>query len=158
MKTIKLTHGKFALVDENDYEKLSIYKWYYGTDGYAVRKPYDRVTGTNPHIFRMHRVILDAKRGQLIDHKNGNRLDNRKENLRFCTYIENGRNSKGRNSTSGFKGISWDKVNNKWKVQINPGKNINLGRFTSLDMAIRVYNENAIKYYGDFAYLNQTND
>ena len=85
MKEIPLTRGKFALVDDEDYEWLSQWKWYCSTTGYAVR-------GCKNRILYMHREIAKTKPGMLTDHINRNKLDNRKENLRFCSHRENMKN------------------------------------------------------------------
>lgn len=118
MKTILLSQGKFAIVDDEDYEKLSKYKWCANNRHgcwYAVRT-------SNKKIIRMHRQILGLKKGDGMktDHVNHNGLDNRRCNLRICTLAENNhnrqRNKKWRSSK--FKGVSWDKKMEKWRTQI----------------------------------------
>ena len=92
---------------------------------------------------------------KIIDHINGNKLDNRKANLRICTYSENTINVK-RNLQNKFRGVSFDKLREKWKARISVnGKRIQLGRFdTKIQAAIR-YNSFAIKFHGSFANLNE---
>src|SRR5215216_4921692 len=87
----------FALVDKKDYEKVSSYKWYlHNKRDYAVTFKYipdkSKRLGYTTKAILMHRLLLSVKRGQDIDHINGNGLDNRKENLRVCTRAENIRN------------------------------------------------------------------
>ena len=89
----------------------------------------------------MHRVILKAPKGSLCDHINGNGLDNRRKNLRFCTKSENAINSKIRiDNKTGYRGISWDKDRSKWSVRsrVN-GKYIFLGRFLNKENAQKKY-------------------
>lgn len=97
VRRIKLTQRKFALIDDVDYEKVSQLNWCYTAKsdelGYAK--------GTGDIL--MHRLIMDAKRGQEIDHINGNPLDNRRENLRFCNHSQNGGN-RACNESSSWKG------------------------------------------------------
>lgn len=94
----------------------------------------------------------------IIDHKNGNTLDNRRENLRICTYSENNRNRKqiSSNNKSGYKGVSWDKQKNKWRTCLNINKKQkHIGFFNDIIEAAKAYNEAAIKYFGEFAKLNK---
>lgn len=82
MKEIILSNGKIAIVDNEDFKRLNKYKWSF-VQGYAFRNTHrNRKNGT----VRMHREILKAPMGTDVDHKNGNRLDNRKENIRVCTH------------------------------------------------------------------------
>lgn len=86
---------EYVLVDLEDYEKLNVYKWY-KRRGYAItvyhKKGCSRKDKHRNINLSMHRLILDAKEGDIVDHINCNRLDNRKKNLRFCTYSENNLN------------------------------------------------------------------
>lgn len=87
MREIKLTQGKFALVDDEDYEKVNRHKWYYHKEGYARRNS-SRHDGKQKVLF-MHNLIIDVPEGLYPDHRNGNGLDNRKENLRISTNAQN---------------------------------------------------------------------
>lgn len=151
MKKIPLTQGKYALVDDKDFEELSKFKWYFNS-GYVVRSGYKN--GKRFRL-RMHRVILKAKIGEVCDHINGNALDNRCTNLRICLQSENMRNrKKNGNNTSGVKGIYWDKESNSWRAQIQVnGKKISIGRFSNLKNARVAYREVARKVHGNFARL-----
>lgn len=90
------------------------------------------------------------------DHINGDRLDNRKENLRICTRVQNFQNMKMHiDNTSGFKGVSWDSEREKWISQIFTGGHTKfLGRFEDSEKAARVYDDAARKYFGEFARTN----
>lgn len=106
---------------------------------------------------RLHRLIMNAQSGQYVDHINGNKLDDRKSNLRICTNAENmwNRNAQ-RNNTSGYKGVYRNKPTNNWKsIIIVNQKSIHLGYFDDITDAAKAYNEAAIKYHGEFASLNE---
>ena len=140
----------FALVDDEDYLKVSKYRWSVSLPcGYAER----RIKGK---LERMHRFIMNVPKGFMIDHVNMNGLDNRRKNLRICTKAENMRNrNKTRLNKSGYKGVYLD-FNNKWKAQLKKGKKVfNLGRFNTKEEAAMAYNTGAIKYFGPFANLNK---
>ena len=155
MKKIKLTQGKFAIVDNEDYEWLNQWKWCYNSDGYTARGQWDPVTKKIITIL-MHRLIMNAKKGEEVDHANHNTLDNRKCNLRICTKFQNMQNSKlQKNRSSKYKGVCWHKDNKKWKAYITyEGKRIHLGYYDIEEEAARVYDKKAIELFGKFAYLN----
>lgn len=153
MKKIPLTQGKYALVDDEDFEYLSQWRWYW-LNGYAT-KASARIGGKQKRIY-MHRIILKAKEKDMCDHKNANRCDNRKENLRLCNALQNSWNTKiAKNNTSGYKGVFWRKERDKWKVCLTANKqNIYIGSFVDKKEAAKAYNKAAIKYFGEFALLN----
>lgn len=148
MKIIELTQGKITFVDDEDFEWLSQWKWYYN-QGYAVRK-------TSPKIL-MHREIVNAPDGKQVDHINRNGLDNRKNNLRICTLQENRRNKKlYKNNKSGHRGVWFFKHKTcnyqKWMAYItHKGKRIFLGHFDNKEDAIKVRLKAEKKYFGEFA-------
>ena|SRR3990167_8491390 len=151
MKLIPLTQGKFTKVDDDDFEKLKKYKWHYHKKGYAERK------SNNKHI-KMHRQILglthgDKKQG---DHRDRQKLNNQKNNLRICTNLENSANRNSRkNSTSEYLGVCFCKKENKWKAQICKNyKIIRIGAFKTEIEAALAYNKKAIEIHGEFANLN----
>lgn len=159
MKVISLTKNKFTFIDDEDFERVNKYKWHTNEKAkgifYASRKPY--INGKYETV-ALHRFITDCPKGMEIDHIDGNGLNNQKKNLRICTHTENCRNIKVRKtSKSGYKGISWDKENLKWRANIQyEGKYLNLGRFDKIEEAIEKYNNTAEKLFGSFAKLNQT--
>lgn len=159
MKKIPLSQGKFAIVDDEDYDRLiAMGKWSYQR-GYAVRTYREK---TNQGVFikkntSMHRVLLNANEGDIIDHINGDRFDNRKSNLRICSNAQNIRNSGLRkNNLSGFKGVYFHKRTGKWYSQIRTDKKrLFLGSFETDIQAAIAYNAAALIHHGQFAKLNQ---
>lgn len=156
MKEIPLSQGKFALVDDEDYEWLSSWHWYTfkgNTTLYAARK--ERDGSTYKTVF-MHRVVLNAPKAMEVDHINSNGLDNRRENLRNCTRSQNLMNTRIRSdNTSGYKGVTFDKQTGRFsaKIQINK-KCINIGRFDTAEEAAREYDKFAVKYFKAYARTN----
>lgn len=157
MKKIPLTQGKFAIVDDIDYAFLVKWKWYF--DDYAIRKS-RKSDGLSKRItIYMHRVVLSRKLGHFdfedTDHKNQNRLDNRRCNLRPASRSQNSANRKLQQGSSKFKGVQWHKRGKKWQVRIKfEGKTKHLGLFTDEIEAAQAYNKAAKKLFGEFAYLN----
>lgn len=153
VKEITLTKCKISLVDDADYEKISIWKWHY-SNGYAMRR--ETIAQGQSKIVLMHRVILGLDSDR-IDHQNRNTLDNRRINLRPATAKENAYNACNHSdSKSGYKGVHWRKDNKKWKARIHyDGRQIHLGTFIDPKEAAKAYNAAAIKFYGQFAYLNE---
>jgi len=155
MKEIPLTKGMVAIVDDEDYERLSLYKWYANQDGYAERSAY-LTGGSRKHVFMHHCVLGSPKDGMQVDHINRDPRDNRKENLRFCTSVQNHGNSRvQRNNTSGRKGVSWFKNGRKWRAYIVSSKRqIHLGYYDSLEQASQAYDEAAKNMFGEYAAPN----
>lgn len=155
-KEIPLTQGKVALVDDEDHEWLSQWRWQYNKRaGYAQRSEmYRDGTGTS---FSMHAVIMNTPKGMHTDHIDGNRLNNQRSNLRVCTCAQNLHNSKKTNKSchSQYKGVTWRIQDNKWWARITFNcKSISIGLFkTELDAA-RAYDRAAREYFGEFARLN----
>lgn len=154
-KQIPLTNGEFAVVDDEDYLFYSKWSWKKHRGGYAVR-----TKGKNG-IYYMHRSITNAKDGYQVDHINGNKLDNRKCNLRVVTRSQNALNvGVKRNNKSGHKGVYWDKARGKWSVQLTfEGKTYCLGRFIDKDKAIKAYRKKFSelvpeKVFKDGAWMN----
>lgn len=151
MKKIPLTKGRFTVVDDDVFAILNQYTWQCSFHGYATRLDYE----TQKHI-KMHRQIMNPPSGMMVDHINGDKLDNRRSNLRVCTAAENSRNQRVHsNNTSGFKGVHWDGSHKKWRALIKfEGKKFYAGRFSDVIDAARAYDAKARELFGQFARLN----
>lgn len=154
---VELNGGHVALVDAADLERVAAHTWYALVTPrtvYAVRTP------ANGRRIRMHRELLDAPDGVDVDHKNGDGLDNRSENLRLTTRAGNARNAAKRRSTtreltSRFKGVFWDKSRRRWVATIrHDGRTVRLGRFLDEESAARAYDAAALRHFGRFARTN----
>ena len=159
MKKIPLTKGKFALVDDDDFKKLSKYSWRYHRGGrceYARRVPLVNDSPDVANYFSMHRQILKAKCGTRIDHINGNGLDNRRSNLRYCNHSENICNRRlNINNKSGFKGVFFDKRIKKWTVSISKNRVLyRVGAYNTAHDAMIAYDAAAAVLHGKFARTN----
>jgi hypothetical protein len=158
-RRIPLTKGQIAIVDPDDYERLSKYKWSaseHGKTWYAVRREYLKETRTKLTIY-MHREVIEIPQGMVVDHINRNGVDNRKRNLRAATYSQNNFNKGKRNvkCRSKYTGVSWQKPLEKWRASITfSGKWMHLGYFEQEVEAAKAYDEAARKYHGTFAALN----
>lgn len=149
MKTIPLTKGKFAMVDDWNYDWLMQRHWHLAANRYAARRDGKKIT-------YMHRLILNVPDGIDVDHINHNELDNREENLRMATTGENCRNQRlQKRSKTGFKGVDWVGGYYGWRARIKLFKKQRLvGRFQSKEEAARAYDEAAIRLHGEFALTN----
>lgn len=163
MKLLNLNKGYQTMVDDEDYENLSKNKWYaavYKT-GYVYAVRGVRPTGKHMKQIRMHRQILGVTDPEtVVDHKDGNTLNNQRSNLRICSYVENCRNRrkdrrKGIPCSSQYKGVSLVKSLGRYMASIKTSERwVNLGYFNNeIDAAI-VYNEAAKIHHGEFARLN----
>ncbi len=158
MKKIPLTQGKYAVIDDEDYDWLAKWKWHahqYCGRWYALRTVY--LGGGRKHrenrIIRMHREILNTPQGMETDHANGNGLDNRRSNLRICTRSQNAANRKV--NKSGYKGVHLHKQTGKWHPRIKVNyESISLGLFENQKDAARAYDKAARHYFGQFARTN----
>ena len=156
-KRIKLTFGKYAIVDADDYGWLGQYNWC------TVKKSqtwYAYTFTIDGKRLSMHRLVTNAPKRMLVDHINHNGLDNRKPNLRLCTHQQNQRNKRPqRGGSSKYKGVSWCKSRMKFRAMIwNNGKSIYLGSFESEIDAAKAYDKKAKELFGEFAYLNFPED
>lgn len=153
MKTINLTKGLVAKVSEEDFDYLNQWKWHF--DGrYPARTAWDSMIKAERKVY-MHRVIMEA---QFVDHINGDKLDNRRENLRAVTKSQNNMNQsqQKKQKHSKYKGVSWDKSRNKWMAYCKKDGKMNyLGRFTDENEAALAYNNKASELFGEFAKLNE---
>jgi hypothetical protein len=156
---VYLTHGKFALVDADDIEKISAHKWYVTQKGdiasnsvYALRTDY---SSGKPIQVLMHHVILPPPEDMFIDHINRNGLDNRRANLRIATQTENARNAKRRkNNRTGYIGVKPYRRGG-FEVAIRDGKkDVYLGLFADAVEGAIFRDVAALELHGEFAALN----
>lgn len=152
-KEIKLTSGLVAVVDDSDWPVVNSYTWQLQkapTTFYAITY----VVGNIPRS--MHRMIVKARSGQLVDHRDGNGLNNTRNNLRVATRKQNGANRRlGTNNQSGYKGVYWLRKRGKWVAQINvDSKSYYLGVFDDPWEAAQTYNLAASEVWGEYALLN----
>lgn len=155
MKHIPLTQNKVAIVDDNDYETISQYKWYCVGGRYAARDI--RINKKRVCIY-MHRYILGNNKKFDVDHINHDGLDNRKENLRLCTTSENMGNQRIqiKSKYSKYKGVTFDINRKKWQSKIMKNKKtIHLGRFDCEEDAADAYNKKALELFGEYAFINK---
>lgn len=155
MKVIELTKGQVAIVDDEDFERIAQWRWHVSKKGYVTRSVafYDGDKRRNRTIY-MALEILPAKPGHTVDHRNGNKLDNRRLNLRHATSGQQAYNRKiRRESSTGFKGVS--KNGHGFIARIKAGKaRKNLGTFPTALAAYAAYQTAAIELHGEFARLN----
>ncbi len=157
MKEIKLSQGKVALVDDEDFERVNEKAWHASKSRGLFYARSSTYVDKKCRCIHLHRYILNCENIEIeIDHIDGNGLNCQKKNLRECTHSQNMMNKKPyKNGTSLYKGVHFQKSNNKYvaTIRIN-GKQKHLGYYTKeIDAAIE-YDKNAIKYYGEFARLN----
>lgn len=150
MKRIKLNHGKYALVDNEDFDFINQWTWRVNNCGYANRTQYLGGGKKNQKQvgIQMHALINKTPKGFHTDHINHNKLDNRKKNLRTATSSENGINRKGlqTNNKSGHTGIYW--YANAWCVEIKKNlKKIHIGRFKGIREAIKARKKAELIYH-----------
>lgn len=160
MRTIGLTQGKKALVDDEDYDYLNQWKWYYRSDrrgGYASRNQNssEYIKYSQRKTINMVWAIISRPKGLEVDHINGDKLDNRKINLRLVTRSQNLTNQQVyRRNNFGYKGIV--KYGDRWLARIRvKNKLINLGVYKELKIAALAYNIGSIGYHGEFGSRNK---
>jgi len=162
MKTITLTQGKVALVDDEDYDFLMQWKWFAHFRAkrhwYACRNS-TVSEGLPRRTIQMHVVIKGEVEGKVTDHRNGETLDNQRHNLREASYSDNASNTaKRKNSSSQYLGVQlWtDHRINKtyWVAVIRKGKVLVRKYFNNEDNAATAYNILALKHHGEFAKQN----
>ena len=154
MKKIKLNKGRFALVDDKNFDYLNQWRWHvkfsYNIE-YAVRIEYTRMgyyNYKNKQIY-MHRVVNNTPVNLQTDHINHNGLDNRRINLRTVTNQQNAFNANlNKANTSGTKGVSWSEERKKWCSYIHiDNKALPLGRFINIEDAIYARKKAELKYH-----------
>jgi hypothetical protein len=160
MRTIPLhgakAAGRSALIDDRDFDLVSPYRWNVAerirangsTETYAVTK-------TQGRTIKMHRLITGFQ-WRIVDHRNGNGLDNQRNNLRDGATGNQHNRKPTTGGTSRYKGVYWYKAKAKWRAQIyHKSRLILLGYFTDEDEAALAYNTKAVELFGEYARLNQ---
>lgn len=153
MKEITLTQGRVALVDDEDFDWVSAWKWH-------ARKSFGgfyaaRTTSKGGKVF-LHRAILKAPTGMYVDHINGDSLDNRRANLRLVTHQQNMMNRVlSSSNTSRFKGVYWQNRGGRWIAKIKYNQKIrHIGTFLTEEDAARAYDTVARELFGDYGRFN----
>jgi len=143
------------LIDKDDYDKALRYNWYVGDRGYVV-STVKKSKGKGK--WKLHRILMDCLEDdvtdKVVDHINGNKLNNTKYNLRLCTQVQNNRNMRlSKNNTSGVSGV-YLLQSGKWSARISyNGKKFSLGSFSTFEEAVIVRKEAENKYFGEFRYV-----
>lgn len=153
MITIPLSQGKMAFIDEVDYESICAYKWF----AYKNKNTWYAARNQGDTMISMHRAILNVtQRNIIVDHKDGNGLNNMRINLRICTTGQNLCNRlPHKNKKSKYLGVFWDAERNKWRCAIREKGHLHfVGRFDVESEAATAYNVKAIELHGEFARLN----
>lgn len=158
-RLVQLTHGQWAVVDDDVYPAVAQWKWQ------AIRGPLGCWYARRAHYhddgrieYRlMHREILGLIDGPMVDHRDGNCLNNRRSNLRACSHLQNSRNTKlNQRNKSGFKGVSWSTAAGKWRASLCINKRqTHLGVFECAEDAARAYDAAAAREFGEFARTNR---
>jgi hypothetical protein len=153
MREIQLSQGQVALVDDADFDRINRVRWHAQRtpEGvfYAIAAGADPQTGKRTTVY-MHRMVMRAPKGSAVDHRDGNRLNNQRDNLRFCNPLENvGNSKKQRISRMPYKGILRSK--NKWRARIG---HVHLGMFCTPEEAAAAYDKAALERFGEFACVN----
>ena len=154
MTRVPLHRGGIAIVDDDDAARVNEFQWRLhidkGTNSYAFARNTVKAGYSN-----LHRFILKAERGQIVDHIDGNGLNCTRENMRICDAKGNRRNSRPIGGSSKFKGVSWDKQRERWRAIIYcDGVMYRLGRFRNEIDAALAYDDAASRLFGEFAWLN----
>ena len=160
MREIDITQGYKAQVDDEDFERVSAFKWQANVrrrkDGTIQRVYVYRTCRTEgKHTQKLHRFILGISDFKVkVDHKDGNPLNCQKHNLRQATVAENTRNQRLHNST-GYKGVAWNITSQKWQAKLTlQHKPVHLGLFTKIEDSARAYDAAAVRLFGEFACTN----
>jgi hypothetical protein len=156
-KELILSKGKVALVDDDLYPALSFFKWHYSESrpekpGYAVHRV--KVSGHWLNL-KLHRFIMSAGERDIVDHIDGDTLNNQRANLRIVNHSLNSQNSIKQVGSSGYRGVSWSGRKKVWEVCIQKDdQRIFIGQFSNVDDAARAYDKKALELFGCDAMTN----
>jgi hypothetical protein len=147
----------YTLIDNVDWPLVKRYRWRVEYIRSCFRAfTYIRVSGKTKTLY-LHRLLMNPPKELVVDHINGDSLDNRRKNLRVCTTQQNSMNQgkKNKNTSSKYKGVCWIKRDKRWMAAIRAeNRKINLGYYKDELEAVKAYNKAAKKYFGEFARLN----
>lgn len=168
---IALSQNQSTLVDDADLERVAQHRWHLKVQRKNPGKYYAQTTvsvGGKKTSIQLHRFLVNAPDGVFVDHRDGNPLNNRRDNLRLCTNRQNQENvvhSKNQ-KRGGYKGVNWNRNAQKWEAGIAAGerrsdgkrRRLYLGLFVDPKDAARAYDAAALKHFGEFAALNFPTD
>jgi len=152
-KAIPLRNGVSTSLDDEDYDRAQAFRWHKTANGYVAGTVIEQ--GARKRVY-LHRWLLDAQPGQLVDHLDGNPLNNRRANLRLATRSQNQANRRrNRTSRSRYKGVTWHQGQQRWmaRLQVN-GRRITIGYYADPLQAAYEYDAFARTYFGEYARLN----
>lgn len=157
MPEIALTQGKVAVVDHADIALVSLFRWYALADRRDGRVRWYAHTKVFQSTVMMHRLVTGAPRGVVVDHRDGDGLNNTRSNLRRCTTAQNNRNrGAAAANSSGYKGVFRRSSTGRWQAQISvDNRSVYLGLFSTAEEAAAAYNDAARRFHGEFALLNE---
>jgi hypothetical protein len=156
MAELTISDGSKVLVDDQDLPLVAGYTWGIAGKGYVSTLL--KIDGRKRRIY-IHRLIMGAQKGQQVDHRHHNKLDNRRSELRLSTGAQNLQNTRYKTkpgpNPSKYKGVSWHGLAQKWRAEIKPlGKRLYLGLFREEIDAAKAYDRAARLHFGEFAHLN----
>lgn len=157
MKHIPLTQGKQAIVDDDDYDFLMQWKWHAHKFGHLYYAERTETSTEKRKTIRMHRLLLNAPKELVVDHKDHDGLNNTRNNIRMCTITQNNTNRRSeKHSASKYLGVCWFNRKQRWFASIRFNKKlIHLGSFINEKDAALAYNKRAAELHGEFANINK---
>lgn len=142
------------IIDKEQYDIVKNYCWRTDANGYVVTSVFNNKTNKNNKIIRLHRLLMNVTNNSklIVDHIDGNKLNNSLSNLRICSQANNTKNHcVSKNNTSSVTGVKWNKINKNWRATINiNNKTINLGSFKDFNNAVQARKEAERKYFGEY--------